>query len=149
MSAIARHMPVVSRGSGRWTGHNRMISPDGKLLDSYTVDTLSRFPTDGSADYSLHIIHTWPHGKQREIMILADYRNNQLEWRDRVTGQMREIDDTTVYVTFAMTDDPSVQVRGLMNVSPDGTQRARTWHWFKNEKLFRLSLAWEERAKAS
>tara|TARA_R100000365_G_C2728312_1_gene59089 strand:- start:410 stop:790 length:381 start_codon:yes stop_codon:yes gene_type:complete len=126
-----------------------MISPDGKLLDSYTVDTLSRFPTDGSADYSLHIIHTWPHGKQREIMILADYRNNQLEWRDRVTGQMREIDDTTVYVTFAMTDDPSVQVRGLMNVSPDGTQRARTWHWFKNEKLFRLSLAWEERAKAS
>ena len=147
MSAIERHMPVLARGSGRWTGQTRVISPEGKPLDSYTVDTVTRFPTDGSADYSAHVIHTWPHGKQRDIVILADYRGNQLEWRTPATGQMREIDDRAVYVTFSLAHDPSVKVRGLINISPDGTQRTRTWHWFKDEELFRLSLAWEVRAK--
>ena len=148
MSDIAKLYPVLARGCGEWTGHYTHLGPDGEFLDTHKVDTFSAFPTDGSADFSLRIVNTWEDGRTAEITMVADPRDDRLVWRDRVVGWMKEIDDRTVYLNFTYADDPSLRVCEMIQFSPDGQTRARTWHWFKNDILFKVTLTKEARIKA-
>lgn len=148
MTDMALRFPVLTRGSGRWTGTYAHLDPAGALVDEHEVDTQSEFPTDGSSDFRLRIHNRWPDGRESRIELLADYRNDRLEWRERLVGWMNELDDQTVYLNFTYAADPSIRVCEMIQVSPDGTSRARTWHWFRDERLFKITLAREKRAEA-
>ncbi|MFT3966231.1 MAG: hypothetical protein QM690_10140 [Sphingobium sp.] len=138
--------PVLARGGGRWTGEYRFVDPAGTLLDQYRVDTISDFPEDGSADYRLRTHNIWPDGRESRAELLADYRNGRLEWRNKLVGWMAEIDEHTIYLTFSYASDPSIRVCEMIQVSPDGQHRARTWHWFRDGILYQTTLTREERA---
>jgi hypothetical protein len=148
MADLAERFPVLARGSGRWKGVYTHLAPDGELLDRHEVETLSGFPTDQSADFSLRIHNVWEDGRESEVTLLADYRNDRLEWRDRLVGWMDEIDDHTIYLNFTYASDPSVRVCEMIQVSPDGMSRARTWHWFRDDRLFKVTLTRESRIGA-
>lgn len=145
MTPVAQNFPVLARGCGTWTGTYTHITPDGDVLDKHAIDTISRFPDDGSADFSLDIRNSWSDGRETRITLQADYRNGRLEWRDRLVGWMEEIDDRTVYLNFTYADDPSIRVCEMIQNSPDGQHRARTWHWFRNDRLFKITLTNETR----
>lgn len=146
MPDLAQRFPVLTRGCGRWTGTYTHLDPQGGLIDEHRVDTFSEFPTDGTADFRLQIHNKWPNGRESRVELLADYRNDRLEWRERLVGWMDEIDAQTIYLNFTYADDPSVRVCEMIQVSPDGMNRARTWHWFRDEELFKITLAREVRA---
>ena len=59
---------------------------------------------------------------------------------------MEEVDDRTVYLNFTYADDPSIRVCEMIQISEDGQSRARTWHWFKDDKLFKITLTNETRS---
>ena len=145
MADVAARFPVLARGCGRWTGTYTHLDPAGAILDEHAVDTHSEFPDDGTADFRLRIHNRWPDGRESRIELLADYRNDRLEWRERLVGWMIEPDDRTVYLNFTYADDPSIRVCEMIQVSPDGRNRARTWHWFRDDLLFKLTLARESR----
>jgi hypothetical protein len=148
MPDMATRFPVLARGAGHWTGVYTHLAPDGTLLDTHNVDTVSSFPDDGSADFRLEIRNSWEDGRTTGITLLADYRNDRLEWRDRLVGWMDEIDAQTVYLNFTYADDPSVRVCEMIQVAPDGMSRSRTWHWFRDERLFKVTLTRESRVAA-
>jgi hypothetical protein len=146
MTDMARQFPVLARGAGRWTGTYTHLDPAGGLIDEHQIDTDSEFPSDGSADFRLRIHNRWHDGRESQIELLADYRNNRLEWRERLVGWMQELDDQTVYLNFTYANDPSIRVCEMIQVGPDGQNRARTWHWFRDDRLFKVTLARETRA---
>lgn len=145
MAGVAHLFPVLARGSGRWAGSYTQIDPRGRTLDRYRVDSFSEFPEDGSADYRLSVFNKWPSGRETRIALEADYRNGRLEWRERLVGWMAEVDDRTAYLTFSYADDPSIRVCEMIQVSADGNSRARTWHWFRDDRLFQITLTQEGR----
>ncbi|MET0238686.1 MAG: hypothetical protein ABW184_02210 [Sphingobium sp.] len=145
MPDMATCFPVLARGTGHWTGTYTHLDPDGVLLDSHEVNTISDFPEDGTSDFRLRIHNVWPDGRETRITLLADYRNDRLEWRERLVGFLTEPDDHSVYLNFTYADDPSVRVCEMIQVAPDGQSRARTWHWFRDERLFKVTLTRESR----
>ena len=146
MIDMAQRFPVLARGCGRWTGSYTHLDPAGTLIDSHQVDTMSNFPADGSADFRLRVHNRWQDGRESEIELLADYRNDRLEWRERLIGWMDEFDERTAYLTFTYASDPSIRVCEMIQVSPDGRSRACTWHWFRDDLQFKITLARERRA---
>lgn len=145
MPDMASRFPVLTRGAGHWTGTYTHLDPAGELVDRHEVDTISDFPQDGTADFRLRIHNIWPDGRETRITLLADYRNDRLEWRERLVGWMDELDPQSVYLNFTYADDPAVRVCEMIQVSPDGQSRARTWHWFRDERLFKITLTRESR----
>lgn len=146
MPDMAARFPVLARGCGRWEGSYTHLDPAGAIIDQHAVETVSDFPDDGTADFRLRVHNRWEDGRETRIELLADYRNDRLEWRERLVGWMGEIDAQTVYLNFNYASDPSIRVCEMIQISPDGMSRARTWHWFKDEVLFKITLAREVRA---
>lgn len=148
MANVAKDlMPVLARSSGRWTGIYRHVSPAGELLDEHRVDTWSTFPEDGSCDFRLEAHNRWADERESRIVLEADYKDGRLVWKgDRLTGEMWEVDDQTIYLRFAYTDDPGLLVCEMIQASRDGQSRARTWHWFRDDRLVRITLTEEQRA---
>jgi hypothetical protein len=58
---------------------------------------------------------------------------------------MREIEDA-IYLKFSFADNPSIVVHEMIQISRDGQSRARTWHWFRDDRLFKITLTNEKRA---
>jgi hypothetical protein len=145
LPAMTERFPVLARGCGHWSGVYTHLDPEGELLDRHSVETFSEFPSDGSADFRLRIHNIWLDGRESRITLLADFRNDRLEWRDRLVGWMDEIDERTVYLNFTYASEPSVRVCEMIQISPNGLNRARTWHWFRDERLFKVTLTRESR----
>jgi hypothetical protein len=145
MNSIQTLMPVLARGGGRWVGTYRHFDPDGVLLDSYEVRTHSEFPWDGRDDYRLHTHNIWPDGRETKATHVADYRDGLLWWKGGLTGWMKELDRETVYLRFGFEADPTVTVCEMIQVSQDGQHRARTWHWFRDDVMFKVTLTKERR----
>jgi hypothetical protein len=58
---------------------------------------------------------------------------------------MWELDARTIYLTFGFADRPGVEVCEMIQLASNGRDRACTWHWFKDGKLFQLTLVDERR----
>lgn len=146
MPDMAKLMPVLARSGGKWVGTYTHIDPAGTVLETYEVRCTSGFPTDGSADYRLDTHNIWADGREARATHLADYRDGQLHWRGGVlVGAMREVDDA-IYLKFSFAADPALVVHEMIQVSQDGQARARTWHWFRDDRLFKITLTNERRA---
>lgn len=146
MSIVIEKFPNLARGLGLWTGTYTFIDAEtGAVVKEQRVDCLSEFPDDGSADFRLTVHNFLPDGTTRTVCHVADLRGDRLEWRDTLVGWMQELDEATVYLTFGFPHDPDVRVREMIQISPDGQDRARVWHWFRNEKLYQITIAREQR----
>ena len=145
MTKMHELMPVMARHEGQWVGTYTHIDRAGALVDTYEVHCLSEFPDDGSCDFRLSTRNVWTDGRETTASYGADFRDGRLWWRDGLTGWMQEIDDLTVYLRFGFEHDTSILVCEMIQISHDGQNRARTWHWFRDEILFQTTLTNERR----
>ena len=138
-------MPNFARHEGRWIGIYRHCTPSGALNDSYEVRITVEFPDDGNCDFLLLTHNVWPDGRESRGRYAAHYRDGRLWFDDELVGSMWEIDEFTAYLRFRFRADPAVEVCEMLQLSPDGRHRARTWHWFRNKVLFQVTLTEERR----
>jgi hypothetical protein len=138
-------MPNFARHAGSWAGTYTHIAPDGSRLDHHEVHTVSELPDDGSCDFRLRIHNVWPDGREAHIRHEANYRDGRLWFTGELTGSLWEVDDFTVYLRFGYRKDPSITVCEMIQISDDGRHKARTWHWFKEQKLYKITLTQERR----
>ncbi len=138
-------MPHFSRHEGAWIGNYRHCSPAGVLLDHYEVRIDSEFPDDGSCDFRLRTHNLWPDGRESRGLFTASSRDGRLWFDDELIGCLWEVDDFTVYLRFTFRADPGIEVCEMIQISADGRDRARTWHWFRDQKLFKVTLTEERR----
>ena len=141
-------MPLLARHEGTWEGTYRVITPRLELLQQYQFRINVMFPDDGQGGitYRQESFYTWPDGKEEALIFEAQYTGDGLvTWEGRIGGRMWELDDRTIYLTFAFDDQPGVDVCEMIQLAANNNDRARTWHWFRDGKLFQLTLVDEHR----
>ena len=138
-------MPNFSRHEGAWIGMYRHCKPAGQLNDSYRVRTKVECPDDGTCDLRLIIHNVWPDGRDSRRLHEAHFRDGRLWFDDQLIGSLWEIDEFTAYLRFSFREDPATEVCEMLQLSPDGRNRARTWHWFRDKILFQVTLTDERR----
>ena len=147
MSIIKSKMPLLARHEGAWAGTYRFITPQMKLLDQYDFRINVKFPDDGKGGltYRQESFYTWPDGRTRELAFEGVYAGGTVAFAGRIAGSIRELDNRTLYTHFWFDDQPGVDVCEAIQLAANNTDRARTWHWFKDGKLFQLTLVDERR----
>ena len=148
MSIIKKEMPVLARHEGTWAGTYRYVTPQLELLDEYEFRINVLFPADGSGGitYRQESFYSWPDGRSQELIFEAQYiGDGQVTFDGPISGRMWELDARTIYLTFWFADQPGVDVCEMIQLADNNYDRARSWHWFKDGKLFQLTLVDERR----
>ncbi len=148
MSIIKQKMPLLARHEGTWAGTYRFITPHLELLDEYEFRINVLFPDDrsGGITYRQESFYSWPDGRSEELIFEAQYDGDgQVTFDGPISGRMWELDARTIYLTFWFADQPGVDVCEMIQLADNNYDRARSWHWFKDGKLFQLTLVDERR----
>ncbi len=145
---LQRLMPMFARHEGYWIGTYTHIKPDGELIDRHEIRIYAEFPDDESCDNRLNTHNIWPDGRETRARHDMHFRDGRLWFQGDLNGSLWEVDDFSVYLRFGFKRDPSITVCEMIQISEDGQNRARTWHWFRDQKLYQLTLTSERRATA-
>ena len=146
--AIRNEMPVLARHEGEWAGTYLYVDTEGKIIDKHVSHLTCSFPLDGSGDYFQINRYTWEDGKIEEHHFPALYKDGKI-WFDseRIVGCAWEVDEKTIVLTWSYKNDPESCLYEMIQISPDGNTRARTWHWFERGELVKRTLINEMRLK--
>lgn len=152
MNIIQKEMPVLYRHRGQWQGTYRFIDTECQILDQYDFVIDCDFPEpepnrQHKVAYRQTSYYSWPDGRQQQLCFEASYENKHvIRDNGRIAGKMWERDNETVYLTFRFHDAPDVHVTEMIQISPCGQHRGRTWHWFRKHELYQLTLVSEQRS---
>ncbi len=142
-------MPLLARHEGVWRGRYRHVTPAFETIDEHDFRIVVELPRDDSCSYRQTSHYRWLDGRTEDRVFEADYSpgENCLTWDNgRIAGRLLELDDTTLYLTFSFSGEPSATVCEMIQLSPCSQHRARTWHWFRDGRLTQLTLVdeWRE-----
>jgi hypothetical protein len=144
--SIRTDMPVLARHEGEWEGEYIYVDMDGKELDRHKAQLSCAYPADGPYAYHQINRYTWADGRHQEIHFPATYRDKRIWWdTDRITGSAWEIDGRTVMLTWTRKDMPGEYLYEMIQISEDGQNRGRTWHWFKDDVMYQRTIIKERR----
>ena len=148
MANIRDEMPVLARHAGDWVGTYTLIDTEGAILDKHGSHLTCQFPEDDPYSYYQTNRYHWSNGKREEHQFPGMYRDKKL-WFDmeRIQGHAWEADDSTVLLWFTYKSMPEIYLYEMIQISPCGNHRARTWQWFKNDQIYRRTLIQEERMR--
>jgi hypothetical protein len=147
MSIIKEKMPLLARHEGTWAGTYRFVTPKMELIDQYDFRINALFPDDGKGGLTLRqeSFYTWPDGRKRELTYEGTYKDGVVTFEGRISGWIKELDDRTLNMRFWFSDQPGVDVLEAIHLAKNNRDRGRTWNWFKDEKLFQITLVDEQR----
>lgn len=144
---IKDDMKLLARHEGEWEGTYTHIDTDGTILDHHRSRLSCRFPEDDPTHAYRQInTYTWDDGRQEVIDFPATYADGQI-WFDteRIRGHAWEIDDNTIVLTWVYKAQEDVYLYEMIQLSQNGRDRARTWHWFENDRIVKRTLINERR----
>ena len=148
MSNIKEEMPVLFRHQGEWKGTYTVVDSEGKIIDKHESHLSCEFPESGDYSYNQINRYIWADGKQEEHQFPGTYQDKKLIFdTDRITGKAWEVDDSTIILSFSYKGMSNAYLYEMINISPCNNHRFRTWHWFKDNRVFKRTLIQEERMK--
>lgn len=138
---------LLRRHIGIWEGDYTHIDPaDRSVQEQFAFRIKVECPDDGPIAYRQTSRYRWHDGRTTELVYTGIARDDRLLIDDgRVRGEVRAIEPQTLYMRFAYATDPASQVAEMIQLSPDGQHRARTWHWLRDGQLWRITLVRERR----
>jgi hypothetical protein len=137
---IKDDMPLLARHEGVWEGRYRYYDASGRLVDEHASRLLCRFPDSGPWPYHQTNIYTWADGRREVRDFPATYADRRIWWdNDLIRGWAAELDlddrRRTVVLYWQRTGDPDLYLYEMIQLSDDGVQRCRTWHWIRSGAL--------------
>jgi len=146
MSGIREGMPLLARHAGEWEGEYIHVDTENNIIDRHRSRLQCKFPDNGPFAYYQINSYFWDDGRSEELHFPATYRDGQIWWdTDRIEGRAWEVDARTVCLTWTRKDMPGAYLYEMIQLSADGNDRARTWHWFEDDKLFKRTCVKEHR----
>jgi hypothetical protein len=145
---IGERLPLLARHEGVWVGTYTFVTPSLEVLDRYDFRIRASFPEDGQGrrTYRQESDYRWSDGRTQSLAFEGALQDDAIVFDNgRIAGRMWALDERTLYLTFRYASEPEVEVCEMLQLSADGRSRARTWHWFRNERLFQLTLVDERR----
>ena len=141
-----RNFPATRAHEGVWEGVYTHINAAAAIEDRHAARVICEFPEHGDVVYRQHIRFTWDDARVRSDVFEGIEQNGAL-WYDTPTfsGRSWEAEDGLVLLNLQRKDDPGAYFFEIIAMGATGKHRARTWHWFKDGKLFRRTLCDEVR----
>ena len=148
--SIREGMPVLARHEGEWVGTYIDLDAEGREVRRAQSHLSCLFPPDGEWAYHQINRYNWDDGTYEENHFPAKYRDGRIWWdTDRIVGSAWELerDDKgrTVCLTWDRKDLDGVYFYEMIQISADDSARNRTWHWFKDDRLFKRTIISEHR----
>ncbi|MBI3422194.1 MAG: DUF3598 domain-containing protein [Acidobacteria bacterium] len=148
MMSIRTEMPLLARHAGDWKGEYIYLDNAGNVLDRHASHLTSVFPEDGSADYHQTNRYTWTDGRTEIHQFPGTYRDGKLYLEsERISGYTWEVDDKTIILTWVYKAAPENYLYEMIQLSPCGKHRARTWHWFEHGEIVKRTIIKEQRVQ--
>ena len=146
MKAIRSGMPLLARHEGAWKGEYIHVDASGQEVDRHASHLTCRFPDEGEHDYYQTNTYQWADGKEEIFSFPASYRDGRI-WFDteRIEGSAWEVDESTIILMWSRKDLEGACLYEMIQLSPCGQHRSRTWHWLLNGELFKRTLIKETR----
>jgi len=146
MANIKEEMPLLARHEGEWEGVYTEIDPEGKILHSHSSHLSCTFPESGPHPYYQINRYQWADGRREEHHFPARYRDGRIWWdTERISGYAWEADSRTIMLYWERKGMSGVSLYEMIQLSADGEQRARTWHWLKDGVLVKRTIIRERR----
>lgn len=152
MQVIAERQPIVADQAGVWEGEYVHLSADHHIIDRHKSRLICRLQDgpDGVAKLSQTNIYTWPDDTQ-EIRFFDGTFEGDRVWikNDLIDGWTGAVDmdptRRTILVGWVRAHEPDFRYYEMITVAEDGNAKNRTWHWYRNGRLFQRTLINERR----
>lgn len=145
MTGIDQALPLLARNAGRWLGTYTHCGPGLEVQDRHDFSIEVSFPDARTYRQESHYV--WPDGRRQSLAFEGVLEGEAIVFDNgRIAGRMWALDAETLYLKFRFSAEPQVHVCEMIQLSADGRDRARTWHWFRGRVLFRRTLVEERRA---
>jgi len=143
-------LPLLSRHAGVWRGVYTHMAPDRTILDRHDFRILVELPGEPACAYRQSSSYWWEDGRKQSLVFEAQYdaEADQVHWDNgRIAGHIYSLDAETLYLTFRFAATQA-RVCEMIQLSPCGKHRARTWHWLDQQgELEKITLVEEAREK--
>ncbi len=143
---LERLMPAMLRHEGTWEGVYRFVDLAGNVTDKYASRVECHFPDEGPYAYVQKNRYAWDDGRIAEFEFGGELRGDRMWWdTERFSGYGWTTPGDIIMLTLDRKDEPGVSFTEMIVLAPDPDYRARTWHWFRDGKLFQRTLCDERR----
>jgi hypothetical protein len=138
---IRDDMPILARHEGVWDGSYVYFNAANEKVDEHQSRLICRFLDDNAeTPYHQTNYYTWADGRTETREFPATYRDKRVWWdNDLIIGSAWEVGEDThcraVMLYWQRTGDPSLYLYEMIQISDDGQDRCRTWHWIRNGLL--------------
>jgi len=141
MSELAKAMPLLARHEGVWDGTYTYFNANDEQTDQHTSRLFCRILGD-DAEFPYHQTnyYTWADGKTENRDFPATYKDGRVWWdNELIIGWAAPVSldekERTMMLYWQRTGDPSLYLYEMIQISDEGTDRCRTWHWIRDGKL--------------
>lgn len=148
MSAWDKEFPILDRHIGEWEGEYVHLDPDGNEIDRHASHLRMWAPDDGSCDVKQVNTYTWPDGRQEAVEFPGVLKGRDVHFEtDRISGHMHQSDELTIVLTWSYKEllKQGNYLYELIQLSRDGQQKVRTWHWMEDDRLVRRTVIRERK----
>tara|TARA_R110002020_G_scaffold226974_2_gene437574 strand:+ start:107530 stop:107967 length:438 start_codon:yes stop_codon:yes gene_type:complete len=138
--------PATRAHEGVWEGTYIHLDAMAEVVDRHASRVVCEFPQDSDVFYRQHITFDWDDGRQRKDIFEGFVRGDRL-WYDTPTfaGHSWETHDGLLLLNLQRKDEPGANFFEIIAMGSTGEHRGRTWHWFRDGKLYRRTLCDERR----
>jgi len=151
MARYPKDMFLATRAhEGVWEGVYTHVNRMAQIEDTHRSKVVCEFPDDGGeVFYRQYITFNWDDGRERKDLFEGVPHNGKLHY-DTPTfhGVSWETDDGLILLNLQRKDEPGANFFEIIAMGDNGEHRARTWHWFKDGKLYRRTLCDETRVSS-
>ena len=143
MTKWDQDFPILSRHMGEWEGQYVHLDPDGREVDRHASHLHCYEPDDGSYDLIQVNTYTWPDGRREVVEFGGRLKGRDVHFdNDRIAGHMHQTDERTILLTWSYKSllQPGNYLYELIQLSQDGQQKVRTWHWMEDDRLVKRTI---------
>jgi hypothetical protein len=138
---IKEEMPLLARHEGEWHGTYTYVDTDAKVTDHHESIVTCAFPSEGEFPYFQTNRYKWEDGREQFIEFPASYSDRKIHFdTDRLKGYAWEVDDRTIVLTWTYRSNPGEYLYEMIQLDDSGTNRTRTWHWFRDGICYQRTL---------
>lgn len=139
-------MPVMLSHQGVWEGIYTHLNDRTEIIDQHSARVTCEFPDDGPFVYIQHNHFTWSDGRELKATLPGVYKDHRLWWdTDTFHGSAWQTKDDLILLNLERKDEPGAHFIEIIAMGDTGEHRSRTWHWFKDGRLYKRTLCDEKR----
>lgn len=149
---ITQTQALLAAQAGVWDGEYVHLDENHRIIDRHQSRLVCRLfdGPDGDAKLCQTNIYTWDDGQQEIRYFEGVFRGDRI-WiqNDLIDGWTSEVEldatRRTIMVGWTRPSEPGFRYYEMITVAEDGKAKNRTWHWYRQGRLFQRTLINEER----